>query len=208
MARNLHNSALQTHYLIRAFLHPVNRFYSKAILPALLKLALLPLLLGYTFDTYAQCVLICNQGIQVSLDPAGQAQISTQLITPNAANSCPGSLQLTLFNAQGQAIPNPLTCDYVGETITAEVKHIASGNFCTGDLTLVDALPPVLNCPDKFIFATKIRIRQRLACQRQATIALDQITWTLPILILRLLWAVAIFKMAYRCSSASTGPGL
>ncbi|MCB0523453.1 MAG: T9SS type A sorting domain-containing protein [Lewinellaceae bacterium] len=133
----------------------MNRFYSKAILPALLKLALLPLLLGYTFDTYAQCVLICNQGIQVSLDPAGQAQISTQLITPNAANSCPGSLQLTLFNAQGQAIPNPLTCDYVGETITAEVKHIASGNFCTGDLTLVDALPPVLNCPDKFIFCNE-----------------------------------------------------
>ncbi|MBK7936429.1 MAG: HYR domain-containing protein [Lewinellaceae bacterium] len=105
---------------------------------------------------FAQCSLTCNDGLQVSLDATGQALITTGLIAPNASTSCPGALQLKLFTPQGLIIPNNiLHCDHIGQTITAEVKHLASGNSCTGTLEVRDALPPVLACPDKFIFCNQ-----------------------------------------------------
>ncbi len=123
--------------------------------PALKKLAFLLHFLGTAAGISAQCTLVCNQGIQVSLSPAGQALITTQLIAPNAPSSCPGPLELTLLNNVGQTIPNPLTCDNIGQAITARVRHIASGNFCTGDLEVRDALSPTLSCADKFIFCNE-----------------------------------------------------
>ena len=104
----------------------------------------------------AQCALSCNDGLQVSLDPTGRALITTQIIAPNAGSSCPGPLTVTLFNNFGQVIANPLTCAQIGQTVTVQVKHTASGNFCTGTLEVFDALPPALsNCAEKFIFCNE-----------------------------------------------------
>lgn len=104
----------------------------------------------------AQCALSCNDGLQVSLDPAGQALITPLMIAPNAGNSCPGPLTVTLYGPQGQPLPNPLTCDQIGQTVTVRVRHTGSGNFCDGTLQLQDALSPTLsNCGDKFIFCNE-----------------------------------------------------
>ncbi len=105
---------------------------------------------------FAQCSLTCNDGLQVSLDPAGQALITTALISPNASVSCPGTLQLKLFTPQGTLIPNNiLDCSHIGMTISAQVKHLATGNSCTGTLEVRDGLSPVVNCPEKFIFCNQ-----------------------------------------------------
>ncbi|MBP6826725.1 MAG: hypothetical protein KA165_09245, partial [Saprospiraceae bacterium] len=105
---------------------------------------------------FGQCSLSCNDGLQVSLDGAGQALITINLIAPAAAANCPGALQLKLFTQQGALIPNNiLTCNHIGQTITAQVKEVASGNYCTGTLEVRDALPPNLVCPDKFIFCNQ-----------------------------------------------------
>ncbi len=94
--------------------------------------------------------------MQVSLDPAGQALITWQIMAPNAGSSCPGPLTVTLYNSVGQQLPNPLTCAHIGQTITARVRHTTSGNFCTGTLEVIDALSPALsNCGDKFIFCNE-----------------------------------------------------
>ncbi|MBC7773802.1 MAG: T9SS type A sorting domain-containing protein [Phycisphaerae bacterium] len=119
---------------------------------------LLPLLFlwGLRVPLLAQCTLSCNDGMQVSLDPTGQVLMTWQLIAPNADNSCPGPLAVTLYNSIGQQLPNPLTCAHIGQTITARVKHTTSGNFCTGTLEVFDALSPALsNCGDKFIFCNE-----------------------------------------------------
>lgn len=119
---------------------------------------LFPLLLlcGLRVPLLAQCSLSCNQGLQVSLDPSGQALITPLLIAPNANSSCPGALTVTLYNSLGQQLPNPLTCNQIGLDITATVRHTASGNFCSGTLEVIDALPPTLsNCGDKFIFCNE-----------------------------------------------------
>ncbi|MFN0037871.1 MAG: HYR domain-containing protein [Saprospiraceae bacterium] len=110
-------------------------------------------LLVLTVPLSAQCVLICNQGLQISLDPAGKALVTWPMIAPEADNTCPGPLTVTLVNHVGQPLPNPLTCAQIGLTVTAKVKHTASGNSCNGTVEVIDALPPVLsNCADKFIF--------------------------------------------------------
>ncbi|MDO8365178.1 MAG: T9SS type A sorting domain-containing protein [Saprospiraceae bacterium] len=118
------------------------------------------LLLLFMWESHAplsaQCTLSCNQGLQVSLDPSGQAFISPLLIAPNAGSSCPGPLTVTLYNNIGQQLPNPLNCNQIGQIVTAQVRHTSSGNSCTGTLQLFDALPPALsNCGDKFIFCNE-----------------------------------------------------
>lgn len=122
------------------------------IAPASRRLVLLLFLLGLGRVLTAQCTLACNEGLQVSLNASGHALITTQLIAPNAGNSCPGALELTLFNNIGQILPNPLTCANIGQTVTARVRHVATGNFCTSDLTVLDAIAPTISCPDKFVF--------------------------------------------------------
>lgn len=101
----------------------------------------------------AQCTLSCNSGMQVSLDQNGTALITPLMIAPNSGNSCPGPLTVTLYNSVGQTLANPLSCAQIGQTVTARVRHTASGNFCTGTLEVIDALSPVLsNCGDKYVF--------------------------------------------------------
>ncbi|GAB4488575.1 MAG: hypothetical protein OHK0019_05140 [Saprospiraceae bacterium] len=94
--------------------------------------------------------------MQVSLDATGQALITTQLIAPNADASCPGTLQLKLFTPLGFQIPNNIVhCGHIGMTVTAKVTHLASGNSCSGTLTVEDFLPPTVVCSDKFIFCNQ-----------------------------------------------------
>ncbi|MFN0216966.1 MAG: hypothetical protein ACKVT2_22130 [Saprospiraceae bacterium] len=117
---------------------------------------MLLLLWGIRMPLLAQCALSCNDGLQVSLDPNGQALITPLLIAPNAGNSCPGPLTITLYNSIGQQLPNPLSCNEIGQTITARVRHTSSGNFCSGTLEVFDALSPsISNCGDKFIFCNE-----------------------------------------------------
>ncbi|MCB9305885.1 MAG: HYR domain-containing protein [Lewinellaceae bacterium] len=123
--------------------------------PALL-LAISCLFFFITKPVSGQCSLSCNSGLQVSLDPNGQAAITAALIAPSASANCPGALELKLLMPPGIVIPNNiLTCDHVGLTITAQVTHTATGNSCAGTLQVYDALAPTLNCPDKFVFCNQ-----------------------------------------------------
>jgi hypothetical protein len=100
----------------------------------------------------AQCALVCTQNIQVSLPQTGQFSITPNFIAPTAGTYCPGPLTVTLYNAAGQALPsNTLTCAYEGQTLTATVKHTASGNQCSGTISVEDLLAPALSCPDRLI---------------------------------------------------------
>lgn len=113
-------------------------------------------LFGSYVPAHSQCSLTCNDGLQISLDATGQAPVTASLIAPNAAEDCPGALQLKLFTPQGATIPNNiLNCSHIGMTVTAQVKHLASGNSCSGTLTVEDFLPPSITCTDKFIFCNQ-----------------------------------------------------
>ena len=111
------------------------------------------LLLGFAPKAAAQCALVCKQNLLVSLSPSGDAPITWQMVAPTAGAQCPGPLELTLFNEQGVKLPDDtLRCAHIGQDMVAEVKHLPSGNRCTGTVQVRDALSPQLMCPEKMIF--------------------------------------------------------
>jgi len=113
---------------------------------------LVPLLFVGNAGLQAQnCVLICNQNLQVSLDPNGEAFVTSGLIAPTATAYCPGQLEVELFSNLGEPIPNPVTCEWTNQLITAEITHLSSGNTCSGTLLLRDLLPPHVQCPELWI---------------------------------------------------------
>ncbi len=98
----------------------------------------------------AQCALVCEGSLQVSLPQSGSYTVPTSLIAPLAGITCPGQVSLTIWSAPGQVVPgNTIHCDHVGVILQARVLHTASGNFCTSEIEVIDALPPVLGCTDK-----------------------------------------------------------
>lgn len=100
----------------------------------------------------AQCTLVCNSGVQVSLPATGQYLLTTSLFAPSAPALCPGTLNLAVYEGPGQPLSgNIATCDQVGQTMYVRVTHAASGNYCESEVTINDLLNPSLACPTRFI---------------------------------------------------------
>ncbi len=115
--------------------------------PRLFRLLRFTLLCFLPHLASAQCPLVCKQGVQVSLSPQGDAPITVQMIAPSTWAICPDDLSLQLFK-NGKLIPNILSCEEIGSTIVAKVRHVPTGNSCNGSLLLRDALPPQVICRD------------------------------------------------------------
>jgi hypothetical protein len=106
-------------------------------------------------DVQAQCSLVCNNSLQVSLNASGTALITTSMVAPSAGSSCPGgTLTLELTDNYGNTLANPLDCSNIGTMVTATVQH-SSGNSCSSSINLQDVLAPMVSCPDKFIWCNQ-----------------------------------------------------
>lgn len=104
------------------------------------------------FSLLAQCTLVCNSGVQVSLPASGQFVLTPSLFAPSATSLCPGTLNLAVYEGPGQPLSgNMATCDQVGQTMYVRVTHAASGNYCESEVTINDLLNPALTCPARFI---------------------------------------------------------
>lgn len=106
-------------------------------------------------NAYTQCSLVCKPVLQVSLNQNGETSITPQMIAPSAATSCPGALTLELTNNTGNLLPNPLTCQQIGQSVTATITHNQTGNSCNSTITVIDALPPVATCSDRWIWCNQ-----------------------------------------------------
>ncbi len=111
----------------------------------------------------AQCVMACQQNVQVALDASGQTVVTAALVAPFSVQNCGGAFEVTLFNAQNQPISgNILSCVNLNQTLNVRVKHVATGNLCWGSVVAKDYLPPTLVCPEIFIACTKDTAAQLL----------------------------------------------
>jgi hypothetical protein len=100
----------------------------------------------------AQCTLVCEGAVQVSLPQSGSYPVTSSLLAPTANVLCSGQLQLTIWSAPGVTVPNNIiTCAQEGLVLQARVKHVASGNFCTSEIEVMDLLPPSISCTDKIV---------------------------------------------------------
>jgi hypothetical protein len=108
----------------------------------------------------AQCSLVCNGLMNVSLNETGQLTLTPDLLAPNVYNTnlCNPTgfssyFEITAKTPNGQTIPtNPiLTGSQVGQTLSVKLKHLPTGNICYSQVMVQDYLPPVFTCLDRVI---------------------------------------------------------
>lgn len=90
----------------------------------------------------------CNDFIEISLNQTCNQEISPDMVL-EGSYGCYDDYQVTLTTIPaGQNIGNTVTPANIGQTLTATVKHLPSGNTCWGHVIVMDALPPTLACAD------------------------------------------------------------
>ncbi len=94
----------------------------------------------------AQCPLSCKALVNLSLGSSGTFSVNIYTVMNNPPAPCIPSYQISLADKDGKPVPNPITCDYLGQTLTFTVKDITNNNYCWGNLFVEDKFKPSLNC--------------------------------------------------------------
>jgi hypothetical protein len=129
-------------------------------------MAVLMLVLSWTWRTDAQCTIVCNDDAQLSLPgPTAncEALVVAFMVLKSPPSSCPGPKMVTIFDAFGNQLPQQpyaggnigtlVDEKYIGQRLTVRVADIGSGNYCWGHLTIEDKLGPEFsNCRDTTIW--------------------------------------------------------
>lgn len=132
-----------------------NRSNTKAVKQLLRTFGLMCLLLlaGWANRAEAQCALVCNDGVNVSLPGTNnncQVTVTIDMVLEDQA-SCGNPLQVSIMNLQGQPIPTSPTVNasHIGLTLLYSVTEVPTGNSCWGTLKVEDKLGPnISGCGD------------------------------------------------------------
>ena len=93
--------------------------------------------------------LVCNNGINFSLDPSCEGVITADMILEGGPYGCLDTYTVILEDENGNIVPNNLVNgNHVGQTLTATVVDPFSGLTCWGSITIEDKVPPVIACED------------------------------------------------------------
>lgn len=90
--------------------------------------------------------LSCNNHVNASLDQNGLAIFEPDMILEGNYNTYEG-YTVSFILPNGVDIGNTLSCDYIGNEVTAKVTDDCSGNSCWGAVTVEDKTPPTWTCP-------------------------------------------------------------
>ena len=101
----------------------------------------------------AQCILACNDLVQLSLDEDCTVEVLPDMILEGGG--CPdGNLQVQA-KVNGAWVPASgnfvATSANINQTLQMRVRDLISGNSCTGFMKFEDKLSPVLTCEDIFL---------------------------------------------------------
>lgn len=117
-------------------------------------LTMITLLLGvFSVATVtAQCTLVCNNNIQVSLDETCQAEISFDMMLENPQYP-EADYVITVMTLNDVIVPNGIvTSAHIGMTLQVSVLASPCGISCWGTITVEDKLAPEFtNCTDPAI---------------------------------------------------------
>ncbi len=101
----------------------------------------------------AQCVMICNDLVQLSLDDDCEVEVLPDMILEG--NGCPNGnfqVQAKINGGWTPAVGNFVaTSAHINLTLQVRVKDLISGNTCSGQMHVEDKLPPELECHDLFL---------------------------------------------------------
>ncbi len=108
---------------------------------------------GLNSQSFAQCALVCNDNVNVSL-PGPIDDCELEILVPMVLEepyTCPNLLTVTVMTLQGVPIPtSPVVNEtHIGQTLLFQVKENPTGNSCWGTMKIEDKLgPEMLNCDD------------------------------------------------------------
>lgn len=123
------------------------RFWEVAALTCLLLLA------GLSNQTLAQCALVCNDDVNISLPGPNsncELEVTVDMVLEDP-QSCSAPLEVTLMTMQGLPLPTSPTvnANHIGQTFIYSVKELNSGNSCWGTIKVEDKLgPSITGCAD------------------------------------------------------------
>lgn len=98
----------------------------------------------------AQCTLICRSNLNLSLPASGESIITPGILLANPACD-PTEFYVEVFDNQGNTLGDKITCNEVGQTLSAGVFHQVTGVACWTDITVSDYFKPQLSCQDTII---------------------------------------------------------
>ncbi|HHM20998.1 MAG TPA: T9SS type A sorting domain-containing protein [Bacteroidetes bacterium] len=115
----------------------------------MLTLLCLLLMTSRGFEANAQCALVCNDDVNVSLPGTNVActvEVAIDMVLEDPA-SCNAPLQVDLMTIQGQPLPGSpfLDASHIGQVFIYSVTELLSGNSCWGTITVEDKLGPNIN---------------------------------------------------------------
>ncbi|MFZ2900443.1 MAG: HYR domain-containing protein, partial [Saprospiraceae bacterium] len=99
--------------------------------------------------------LACNDNVQISLDEDGCVEVLADMILEGGPYGCYDDYIVEVLNQFGFPNGNEVCCNLVGQTRTVRVTDPATGNKCWGTITVMDKLPPVIECRDITISCTE-----------------------------------------------------
>ena len=99
-----------------------------------------------TTSVSAQCVLVCNDLVQVSLDEDCEIQLQPDMILEGAG--CPTGNLVVQMKVSGQWVPAIVNGNHINQTLQVRVRDLNSGNMCWGNIHVEDKLAPQLTCAD------------------------------------------------------------
>ena len=95
----------------------------------------------------AQCSLVCNDFIQVSLDEDCYVEILPDMVL-EGGNNCPNGNLVVEMKVNGAWIPAVASNSNINQTVQVRVRDLNSGNSCWGYMHVEDKLPPIIECTD------------------------------------------------------------
>jgi hypothetical protein len=97
----------------------------------------------------AQCTLVCNNLVQISLDEDCSVELEPDMILEGGG--CPNGNLVVEMKISGAWVPAIVTSAHINQTIQVRVRDLNSSNTCWGYIHVEDKLAPELVCTDVFL---------------------------------------------------------
>ena len=110
----------------------------------------LAIVLTVSVNASTQCVMVCNNLVQVSLDQDCEQEIEADMILEG--NGCPNGVFQVQAKVNNVWVPSSgnfvATSDHINQTLQVRVRDLVSGNMCWGYIHIEDKLAPLVTCED------------------------------------------------------------
>ena len=103
-------------------------------------------------EASAQCTLVCNDDMQISLFNQNDINIQPEMLLVNPGANCPnGDYSLVIRDETGASLGQVVNYQYIGQALTFSITDNASGHNCSGHLELEDRVAPIIECEEVFV---------------------------------------------------------